>query len=198
MEQFLVMKESFEAKLARVAGTIRYVTMDDPHLRREEGLLHYLNKADGLHASALALASDRSRDHLEAFALLAGFSIEVLLKGTLVGLRQKFSFTHNLVKLSEDAGISISQHDRAVLESLTVYTTWKSRYPAAKEARETKTGLEKLEVLGPTSGTLLEIFEALDASQMAVNAVNYNRVYEFFLQRFFEVHSSVHESATFS
>lgn len=192
------MTETFEEKLARVAGTIHRVAIDDPHRRYRDGLLYYSNKADKLHDAAIALGGDPFGKHFEAFALLAGFSLEVLIKGTLIGLRENVPMKHNLVTLSEAAGFTISDDDRAVLKALTVYTTWYSRYPAAKGSREMIEGMEVLRAPYPRAGNLQKIAEAVRTSPVAVNTVNYERLYAFFHQRFFDVQSLVRESAEWS
>lgn len=192
------MKDTFEEKLARVAGTVRRVVIDDPHRRYRDGLLYWSNKAERLHNAAMVLGGDPSGHHFEAFALLAGFSLEVLIKGTLTGLGEKVPFTHNLVTLSQGAGITVPADDRAVLKALTIYTTWYSRYPAAKDAKEMIEGMEVLKAQYPRSGNLQKIVDAARTSPIAVNTANYERLYVFFRHRFFDVQSSVYESAEFS
>ncbi|ANL11956.1 MULTISPECIES: hypothetical protein [unclassified Rhizobium] len=192
------MSETFETKLSRVAGTIHHVAIDDQHRRYRDSLLYYSNKAERLHDAAVALGGDPFGHHFEAFALLAGFSIEVLIKGTLTGLREKVPFKHNLVSLSEAAGLAISNDDRSVLKALTVYTTWYSRYPAAREARETLEGMEVLRAPYPRAGNMGKIAERVRKSPAALNAASYERLYEFYHARFFDVQSSVYESAGWS
>lgn len=46
------MKQTFEEKLARVAGTIRRIAINDPHRRYRDGLLYWSNKAERLHDAA--------------------------------------------------------------------------------------------------------------------------------------------------
>jgi hypothetical protein len=190
--------ETFDQKLMKVAGTIRQVVMDDPQRRYSGGLMYYANKAEGLRNSALALGGDPFSSHFEAFALLAGYSLEVLIKGILAGLDEKIPHTHNLVTLSERAGFALHENDRAVLTALTVYTTWYSRYPSAKTSREMTAGLATLEAQYPRSGNLGVIAKRARSSPSAVNEDSYERLYTFFVQRFFELYSSVYESAVFS
>lgn len=192
------MKETFEEKLARVAGTIHRVAIDDPHRRYRDGLLYYSNKAERLHDAAVVLEGDPFGHHFEAFALLAGFSLEVLIKGTLVGLREKVPFTHNLISLCEAAGFTISDDDRAVLKAFTVYTTWYSRYPAAKGYKEMIEGMEVLNAPYGRGGNMAKNAEARRTSPAAVNTATYERLYRFCHQRFFAVQSSVYESAEWS
>lgn len=192
------MKETFEEKTARVVGTIRRIATDDPYRRHRDGLLYYSNKAQQLHNAAMVLGGDSTSHHFEAFALLAGYSLEVLIKGTLVGLGESAPFTHDLVRLSETAGFKLSDDDRAVLKALTIYTTWYSRYPAAKNAKEMIKDMEVLNAQYPLSGNLATSIDAARSSPRAVNTANFERLYGFFHQRFFDVQSSVHESAELS
>lgn len=172
--------------------------IDDPFRRYRDGLLYYSNKAGNLHDTAIALGGDPVGDHFEAFALLAGLSLEVLIKGTLIGLRESVPMKHNLITLSDTAGLTISNNDRAVLKALTVYTTWYSRYPTARSAREMVEGMEVVKAPYPKGGNLQKIIEAIRTSPAAVNTDTYERLYTFFRLRFFEVQSSVRESAEWS
>ncbi|MCP2158601.1 hypothetical protein [Agrobacterium tumefaciens] len=190
--------ETFEAKLARVKGTIHRVAIDDPYRRYRDGLLYYSNKAEDLHNSAMVLGGDPSGIHFEAFALLAGISLEVLIKGTLVGLHEKVPMKHNLITLCETAGFTMSDDDRTVLKAFTVYTTWYSRYPAARSLREMTEGMDVVKAPYARGGNLQAIIEAVRNSPVAVNEATYQRLYGFFRQRFFDVQSSVRESADWS
>jgi hypothetical protein len=102
------------------------------------------------------------------------------------------------LSLSERAGLTVSDDDRAVLKALTIYTTWYSRYPAAKGPKEMIEGMEMLKAQYPSSGNVQKIVDAARTSPVAVNTSNYERLYGFFRQRFFDVQSSVYESVEFS
>lgn len=192
------MAEDFEEKLARVAGTIRPIVMNDPHQRYSGGLLYWSNKAENLHEAAITLGGDPFESHFEAFALLAGFSLEVLIKGILNGLGEKVPFTHDLVSLSKKAGFTTSKNEQAVLKALTIYIKWYSRYPAAKNSQTMVEELAILKAQYPSSGNAQKIAEASVTSAVAVNRANYERLYRYYHQRFFDVHSSIQESAVFS
>ncbi len=192
------MRETFEEKLARVAGTIHRVAIDDPFRRYRDGLLYYSNKAEKLYNAAMALGGDPVGHHIEAFALLAGISLEVLIKGTLTGLREPVPFTHNLVTLSEKTGFSLSRNDRTVLKTLTIYVIWYSKYPAAKDAKEMMEGMEVIKAQYPGSGNLGKIVNKVRTSPSVVSGDNYERLYRFFNQHFFAVQSAVYESAEWS
>lgn len=192
------MKDEFEKKLARVVGTTRILVMDDPHHRYSGGLLYYSNKSEKLHDAAMALEGDPGGRHFEAFALLGGLSLEVLIKGILIGLDEKPPLTHDLVDLSKRAGFAVSNDDRAVLKALTIYVTWYSRYPATKSAQKMIEDLEVLRAQYPSSGSLEAIVNSARTPPSSVNVTNYKRLYEFFSEQFSRVYSSVHEGAVLS
>jgi hypothetical protein len=187
--------ETFEEKLKRVTWAIRPVVFNDQHRRYSDGLLYWSNKAQRLHDAAMLLGGDPFGPHFEAFTLLAGYSLELLMKGTLKGLGEEVPLTYDLLKLSERAGLSVSSNDRAVLQAFTIYTTWYSRYPAAKTAREMEEGLRVLEAQYPRqSGNLRKLANGARTSPSGVNAANYERLYGFFNARFGEVQSCVCQS----
>ena len=192
------MSASFEVKLASVAGTIRRIAIDDPHSRYGGGLLYYYDKSKQLKKSAMALGGDPFSEHFETFALLAGFSLEILIKGILIGLGEKVPLVHNLPNLVDQAGLALSDDDRAVLNEFTIYTIWFSRYPAAKTSREMVEDTEFLNSQHLRSGNLAKIAASASISPRAVNTANHERLFNFFVQRFFDVQSSVFESAEFS
>ncbi|NRQ17683.1 hypothetical protein [Ensifer sesbaniae] len=192
------MTATFDQKLSAVTGTSRRIAIDDPHGRYSGGLLYYLAKSKSMRGSALALGGEPFGEHFDAFALLAGFSLEVLIKGTLLGLGEKVPLTHNLLKLVDQAGLTISSDDRAVLRALTIYTIWRSRYPAAKGKNEMIEDTEVLDSQYLHSGSLESIVSSACTSPRAVNTASYERLYDFFVQRFFDVQSRVFESAEFS
>lgn len=189
---------SFEAKLASVAGTIRRIAIDDPHSRYSGGLLYFYDKSKRLNGSAMALGGDPFSEHFEAFALLAGFSLEVLIKGILTGLGETVPLVHNLPKLVDKTGLTLSHDDRAMLKAFTIYTIWYSRYPAAKTSREMVEDTDFLNSQYLRSGNLAKIAASANTSPRAVNTANYERLFNFFVQRFFDVQSSILESAEFS
>lgn len=85
------------------------------------------------------------------FCLLAGRGIENLLKGLIVsqilaqgkeptdsGRLQINATTHDLVRLSNRAGVELSEIERDLLRRLSTFVVWGGRYPVALS--ETATG----------------------------------------------------------
>jgi hypothetical protein len=67
------------------------------------------------------------------FAMLSGMSIENMLKGVVVQKGLEPPQTHDLVKLSKQAGIKWERWPDAsgVLARLTTFVVWAGRYPVA-------------------------------------------------------------------
>jgi hypothetical protein len=67
------------------------------------------------------------------FAMLAGLSIENMLKGLIVQHGFEYAKTHNLVDLSKRANIKWKQASgaNALLVRLTTFVEWAGRYPVA-------------------------------------------------------------------
>jgi len=68
--------------------------------------------------------------------MLAGFAVEVLMKGVLVqegsavDLKGRFTLdSHDLLKLAERAALTLSDDESRLLERLQEYLTWAGRYP---------------------------------------------------------------------
>ena len=84
-----------------------------------------------------------------SFMLLFGLALENLLKGIIVtknpaSFSQKIRWSgklkggHNIVGLCEEAGISISDEEKRLLEELTESIIWRGRYPVPKNHKNTK------------------------------------------------------------
>jgi HEPN domain-containing protein len=100
--------------------------MDDPQHRMTHGLLYYFNKADTLRKSAeILMGHGETR---EVFTMIAGMSMEVLLKGIIVGVDGSPRKTHNLNKLIDDVGIAVDVDERILLEVMTEHVLWVGRY----------------------------------------------------------------------
>ena len=123
---------SFKEQLAAVNGKIRHVNMWNQFDRFHDGLLYYVNKAERLRDSA-RLLWDTSLQHSDAAMMLAGSSIELLLKGTILGLQECFPHCHRLECLIATAGISISDKDHVTSQLLTEYIVWAARYPTPRK-----------------------------------------------------------------
>lgn len=125
--------EKFEDQLAAVNGKVRHVNMWNDFDRYHDGLLYYWNKAEKLRNSAEILWASGSWQN-DIALMLAGFSIELLLKGTILGLQDVFPHCHELDCLIATAGISVSDRDHQTSKLLTEYIVWAARYPTPKIA----------------------------------------------------------------
>jgi hypothetical protein len=128
------MAESIEQQLAQVAGTIHRVYMDfgEHQHRMENGLLYYWNKANKLRKGAELVIGDCELH--DVFSMLAGMSLEVLLKGIARALDNPASNTHSLVKLAEHVGIAFSDDERVILDAMSEHIYWAGRYTAPRKA----------------------------------------------------------------
>jgi hypothetical protein len=103
--------------------------------RDHEALLYYWNNAEKLHESANILW-DRQKLGNEIALMLAGLSIEVLLKGIILPLQDVFPHCHRLDCLIATAGISVSDQDHQTSRLLTEYIVWAARYPTPKNGED--------------------------------------------------------------
>lgn len=183
------MGKPFKEQLENVRGKIRRIWMWDPFKRFSGGLLYYLNKSNDLRAAALVL-SERREINSDIFAMLAGQSLEVLLKGILKGLQDGYPKHHKLVDLWERTGIPLSDDERTLLEILTEYVTWAGKYPVALSPKAMTLGREILGKRYPRGGNA--------AMMLAANPVTVER-YDVLWTRlhasFFEINSATFESA---
>src|SRR5271168_949935 len=111
------MPTSFEQHLARVQGKIHRVNMSDRFERMHDGLLYYWNRAEQLHSGAKIISAGSGP--LQVFFLLAGLSIELLLKGIQRAFDLPISPHHRLHDLSRDVGITINSDDQIILKALS-------------------------------------------------------------------------------
>jgi hypothetical protein len=118
---------SFEDQLAAVKGKIRHIHMWNDYDRDHDALLYYWNNAEKLRDSA-NLVWGRQRLGNEISLMLAGLSIEVLLKGIILVLQDVFPHCHRLDCLIATAGISVSDRDHQTSRLLTEYIVWAARY----------------------------------------------------------------------
>jgi hypothetical protein len=127
--------DSFEDQLAAVKGKIRHVNMWNFYDRYHDGLLYYWNNAEKLRESAKTLWDGQFLGD-EIALMLAGLSIELLLKGIILALQDVFPHCHRLDCLIATAGISVSDRDHQTSRLLTEYIVWAARYPTPKDAEE--------------------------------------------------------------
>ncbi len=127
--------ESFEDQLARVKGKIRHINMWNGYDRDHDALLYYWNNAEKLRKSA-NIVWDNQMLGREIGLMLAGLSIELLLKGTILALQDVFPHCHRLDCLIATAGISVSDRNHQTSRLLTEYIVWAARYPTPKDAED--------------------------------------------------------------
>lgn len=125
--------ENFENQLASVKGKIRHVNMWNDFDRYHDG--YYWNNAEKLRDSAKILWGSQGF-YNEIALMLAGLSVELLLKGTILGLQDAFPHCHELDCLIATAGISVSDRDHQTSRLLTEYIVWAARYPTPKYAKD--------------------------------------------------------------
>ena len=118
---------------------------DEQHLHLAENPIAWVLQADALiaafetlaHADERALDSGDEPPRLSSVAyMLAGFAIEVLLKGLLVQKTRPLNangrfvlHSHHLVELAKEANISLIESEPRLLEKLEEFLTWAGRYP---------------------------------------------------------------------
>ena len=117
--------------------------------------MYYYNCASDLHSGALVIwdagkgktASNARKLGLgegfslavslpPVFRLLAGQSLESLLKAIAKILGRPDNHSHNLCNLCDHSGIRINEDQKAILDVLTECIRWNSRYPTPKNERE--------------------------------------------------------------
>lgn len=126
---------TFEDQLAAVTDKVRSVNMWNDFDRYRDGLLYYWNKAERLRDSANILWT-HSWPGNEVALMLAGLSVELLLKGTILGLQVVFLNCHKLDCLIAIAGISVDDRDHQTSRLLSEHVIWAGRYPTPKFAKD--------------------------------------------------------------
>jgi len=177
----------FEIQLARVSGKIRAFDKGDQFSRRFNSLMYYSNYADELHEAALLVGNAKLIPG-NVFCLLAGLSIELLLKGILLGLQGKFPKSHQIQDLSLLSGISSTDDDLIILQSMSEYVSWASKYPTPKDEQSWHSAVELFGKQRRTSGKLSSYI----ISEREINMDNYERFWEKYANCFWQVYEVVH------
>ena len=86
----MALVKSFDKQLADVNGKIRSINMWNQFDRYHDGLLYYWNNAEKLRDSAKILWENGFLQ-TDIASMLAGLSVELLLKGVILGLQ---AFSH--------------------------------------------------------------------------------------------------------
>lgn len=122
--------------------------------KRKQLSIYWYNKASDLRGSAAALwaSMDEKRSneivnelHLGAgfslkiatypvYRMLCGMALELLYKAIIVAKQQEPQEIHELVKLSEQAGIDMNDKEKGLLRILSESIIWDGRYPVPKKA----------------------------------------------------------------
>jgi hypothetical protein len=126
---------SFEDQLAAVRGKIRRLNMWNFFDRYHDGLLYYYNRAERLKDGAVILW-DSGPIQNDTASMLAGLSIELLIKGTILALQGFFPHCHKLDCLIATAGISVDDRDHLTSRLLTEYIVWAAKYPTPTRAED--------------------------------------------------------------
>lgn len=147
------MEKTFDEYLADATGKPKSINYMDVYQRRKSISTYYVNNANDLRTGALVIWSAIHDGKLSpqdvglgqgwsfsaslhpVFRLLAGLSIELLLKATAKILARSDQTHHRLTELFDHVGISINEDHAAILENLTEEIYWQSRYPAPKSAK---------------------------------------------------------------
>jgi HEPN domain-containing protein len=183
------MTGSFDDQLARVEGTIHRVNMANDFERFRDGLLYYVNRAEALHDGARLVVDGGGPS--EPFTLLAGLSLEVLLKGIHRALDKKIPFHHRLHNLSSNVGIALSDDDRIILEALSEHVYWASRYPVPASEENLLSARAVFAKQRRTSGNLANYYIA----ERHLSVENYERLWGLFLGYYERARSARLESA---
>ena len=183
--------ETFDQKLAKVQGKIRHVNVANEFDKKTNGLLYFWNKAERLNRGALVISqSDQMLNDI--FALLSGLSLELLLKGVLLGLEIKYPTNHKLVQLCQLSGIPISEDERIILQALAEHVIWASKYPAPKDANSLLSASEIFSMQRQRSGNVSD----LDIPERSISPENYGRIWSRFATYFLCVQGNTFESAS--
>lgn len=192
------MQKAFEDYLANAQGKVRRVNLNDVFTRRQNISTYYWNCASDLHSGAqiigyvlenkeckitpelLGLGSGFSfgASLIPVFRLLAGFSLELLLKAIAKILDRPHLTHHKLNQLRENVGITLNEHHIAILNALTEEIEWSSRYPTPKQNNAWEKAIsifENLRKKEPLGKTTLSI--STHWSERAINLENYDAIW---------------------
>jgi HEPN domain-containing protein len=187
------MAETFEKQLATVAGTIHRVYMDggEHQHRMENGLLYYFNKANDLRKSTeILMANGGSRD---TWSMLAGMSLDVLLKGIARALDNPAKPTHSLTDLAKHVGIAFTEDEGIILDVMSEHIYWAGRYTAPRKPEDWIKVWELQSKQRRPSGKLAD----MDIPSRTISIGTYRRLWAKFANCFHQARESSYESAEF-
>lgn len=177
------MNTPFEVQLERIKGQVRVIDLANQFERRSNSLMYYWNYADELHEAAILVSKGKLISG-NVFCLLAGLSIELLLKGILLGLTEKFPKTHNLLDLSQKAGIALSNDEQIILLALSEYVSWASKYPTPKDEQSWNSAQQLFQQQRNSSGKLGGLYIV----ERQISVENYNKSWDKYSSCFWCVH----------
>lgn len=134
--------------------------------RRKSNSVYWYNKAVDLRGSAAALWATMQDEEASQVAerlglgrdftfriacwpvyrMLCGLSLELMFKAIIVARGASPPATHDLVRLSEQAGVATDAHDSGLLSILSEAILWDGKYPVPKQ----EVRLEALDCLAST------------------------------------------------
>lgn len=97
--------------------------------RYNENHVYYMNNANELCSGALKLFDGGP---VRVARMLAGFSLELLLKATSRVQKGNHKSTHDLEKLCQEVAFEVPAYLKKYLEMFTRHAVWEGRYPAAR------------------------------------------------------------------
>jgi HEPN domain-containing protein len=184
------MPASFEQRLGHVRGKIYRVNMADRFDQMRDGLLYYWNRAEQFHSGAQIIRG--ANGPFQPVALLAGLSIELLLKGIYRAFDEPIPHHHRLHDLCRDVGITVSDDDQIILEALSEHVYWASRYPVLTAPEVMPKAMAIFDKQRHESGDLGN----LGISERDINQ-NYDRLWSLFATYYHQAREARIENAEF-
>jgi hypothetical protein len=183
---------SFDEQLSLVSGKVHYVNFANDYERFRDSLLYYWNRAEALHSGAQII--NHANGPFEVFSLLAGLSIELLLKGIHVALDKDVPQHHRLHDLCSSVGIDVGADDRVILQSLSEQVYWASRYPVPKNPCDLIKAQEIFDKQRRKAGSLRDYY----IEEREINGNNYKRLWDLLAGYYHKARESRIESVVFN
>jgi hypothetical protein len=170
----MTVSKSFDDHLAVVRGKIHRVSMASDFERFRDGLLYYWNRAEALKNGADIIS--KANGPPAAFALLAGLSIEVVLKGIHRAFDMTIPQHHRLIDLCASVGIKIDADDKIGLKALSEHVYWASRYPVPRSEKDLIAAQESFDQQRRKSGNASNYY----IKEREISYENYARLWGMF------------------
>jgi HEPN domain-containing protein len=182
---------SFDEQLALVQGKILHVNFADRFARYRDGLMYYCNRAEELYRGAQIMHEAHGPE--DVFALLAGLSIELLLKGIHRALEKPPRHHHRLDDLCGEAGISINDNDKIILQALSEHVAWASKYPTPTKPKAMLKAMQVFDKQLRKPGNIVDYY----IPEREISWANYIRLWERFSTYYQTAREARRESAEF-